>query len=96
MRDDAKAGVYSTALLFGSHVKLIVGVLGGMTIVCFAIAGVENGMGAPYFLIGVCGTALHFAKQLYGFHPHSTSSCGKLVRLGYPFLPIAPESCFLP
>lgn len=86
MRDDAKAGVYSTALLFGSHVKPIVCLFGGVTVICFAISGVENNMGASYFLIGVCGTALHLAKQLHGFDPHSMSSCAKLVKLAYPFL----------
>jgi 4-hydroxybenzoate polyprenyltransferase len=86
MRDDAKAGVYSAPLLFGSHVKPIVGLFGGVTVICFAISGVENNMGASYFMIGVCGTALHLAKQLHGFDPHSTSSCAKLVRLVYLFL----------
>lgn len=49
-RDDVKAGVKSTALLFGAHVKKILAVFAMSFVTCLAVAGALNNQGVPYLL----------------------------------------------
>ena len=61
--DDVHAGVKSTALLFGSHVRpILVGfaLAFGALLLC---AGVANGQGPGYFLVSCGGGAAHFVWQ---------------------------------
>ncbi|KAJ3527089.1 hypothetical protein NM688_g8175 [Phlebia brevispora] len=61
--DDIKAGVKSTALLFGAHLKLILRAFACAFICLMALAGVLNGNG-PWFFIVSCGaTACHILWQ---------------------------------
>ncbi|EIJ34930.1 4-hydroxybenzoate octaprenyltransferase [Thiothrix nivea] len=48
--DDLKIGVKSTAILFGQHDRLIIGVLQALTLLLLAIVGLLNGLGGWYWL----------------------------------------------
>ncbi|KAI0724917.1 UbiA prenyltransferase [Fomitopsis betulina] len=63
-KDDVKAGVKSTALLFGAYVKPVLGLFGAVFVGTLAYAGTEMSMPLPYFVIGVGGCALHILWQL--------------------------------
>jgi 4-hydroxybenzoate polyprenyltransferase len=47
--DDRKIGVKSTAILFGRHDRLIIGVLQGLALGGLVVAGLITGRGAFYF-----------------------------------------------
>ncbi|KAG6848253.1 hypothetical protein H0H93_001895, partial [Arthromyces matolae] len=54
-RDDVKAGVKSTALLFGTWIKPILFAFASVLVSSLYIAGSMNKMGAYYYLISVLG-----------------------------------------
>ncbi|KAI0068102.1 4-hydroxybenzoate polyprenyl transferase [Artomyces pyxidatus] len=74
-RDDVKAGVKSTALLFGEHIKLVLVGFASLLVACLATAGYLNHQGAPFFLLGVGGAALHLFLQLYSVDVDDVKSC---------------------
>jgi 4-hydroxybenzoate polyprenyltransferase len=47
--DDLRIGVKSTAILFGAHDRLIIGVLQALVLSLLALAGLQWGLGAAYF-----------------------------------------------
>ncbi|MFZ5757968.1 MAG: 4-hydroxybenzoate octaprenyltransferase [Pseudomonadota bacterium] len=54
--DDLRAGVKSTAILFGRHDLLIIGLLQVLTLALLAAAGQAAGLGLPYWLaLGAAG-----------------------------------------
>lgn len=59
--DDLKAGVKSTAILFGRHDLLIIGLLQGLTLGLLALVGYLAGLGWPYWC------ALIVAAGLFGY-----------------------------
>ncbi|KAJ3129176.1 Para-hydroxybenzoate--polyprenyltransferase, mitochondrial precursor (PHB:polyprenyltransferase) [Physocladia obscura] len=59
-RDDERAGVKSTALLFGKSVKPILAAFAGTAVAFFALAGFMNGNGLCYYVVSVGGAAAHF------------------------------------
>ncbi|KAI0261390.1 4-hydroxybenzoate polyprenyl transferase, partial [Gloeopeniophorella convolvens] len=74
-RDDVQAGVKSTALLFGQHVKKILALFAGLLVTCLTIAGALNSHQAPYFLITVVGGAAHLIWQLWNLNVDDVKSC---------------------
>ena len=62
--DDVKAGVKSTALLFGKYVKPIVGSFAALFVSALGVSGFLNGNGLWYFIVSVGGAATHFVWQL--------------------------------
>jgi len=60
--DDIKAGVKSTAILFGRHDLLIIGLLQGVTLALLAIAGDMAALGTP-FSAALAVAALLFVYQ---------------------------------
>ncbi|KAH9980888.1 UbiA prenyltransferase family [Lactifluus volemus] len=74
-RDDVKAGVKSTALLFGRHVKKFLAVFAGIMVACLTSAGVLNGQGIPYFTVAVGGTAYYFVSQLQNLDVDDPNGC---------------------
>ncbi|KAH9170065.1 4-hydroxybenzoate polyprenyl transferase [Lactarius sanguifluus] len=74
-RDDVQAGVKSTALLFGNHVKKVLAVFAGIFVVCLATAGVMNNQGIPYFILTVGGAAVHLTLQLQNLDVDNPKSC---------------------
>ncbi|KAH9051797.1 4-hydroxybenzoate polyprenyl transferase [Lactarius vividus] len=74
-RDDVQAGVKSTALLFGNHVKKFLAVFAGIFVACLATAGVMNNQGIPYFILTVGGAAVHLTQQLRNLDVDDPKSC---------------------
>jgi 4-hydroxybenzoate polyprenyltransferase len=75
--DDKKAGLKSTAVLFGSHVRQTLSFFATLFVACLIIAGVANDHGAWYFSISVGGAALHLTWQLYTVNFESKKDCWK-------------------
>lgn len=73
--DDAKAGVKSTALLFGKHVRMILSLFASVYIFCMVAAGVLNGNGAWYFALSCGGTAVHLVWQMCTWNDADNSDC---------------------
>lgn len=59
--DDLKAGVKSTAILFGRHDLLIIGLLQALALALLVVAGLLAGLGLPYWL------GLAVAATLFGW-----------------------------
>ncbi|EJD42199.1 UbiA prenyltransferase [Auricularia subglabra TFB-10046 SS5] len=74
-KDDAQAGVKSTALLFGSYVRPILALFGAAFVATLAYAGVSTGQNELYFTITVAGTAAHVAWQLITLNVNDPSDC---------------------
>ncbi|KAF7292755.1 4-hydroxybenzoate polyprenyl transferase [Mycena indigotica] len=74
-KDDVKAGVKSTALLFGNSIKLVLAFFASIMLSAIAIAGLLNHQALPFFSISVGAAALHLAAQLYKLDPNSPASC---------------------
>jgi len=74
-RDDVQAGVKSTALLFGPHVKKILAAFAGLLVTCLAVAGALNNQGIPYFILTVGGAAAHLIMQLRNIDVDDPKSC---------------------
>jgi 4-hydroxybenzoate polyprenyltransferase len=73
--DDAKAGVKSTALLFGSWIKPILSMFALFFIFQLAVSGYLNGNGPAYFLVSVAGALVHFIWQLTTLNVDEPSDC---------------------
>ncbi|KAI0040628.1 4-hydroxybenzoate polyprenyl transferase [Auriscalpium vulgare] len=74
-RDDLKAGVKSTAILFGSHVKTILALFAALLTVSLALAGHLNKQGPAFFALTVGGAGLHLASQLKKLDVDNVRSC---------------------
>lgn len=85
-RDDVKAGVKSTALLFGNYIREICAAFAAVFIACLAYAGILNGQGIGYFLISVLGSALHIIWQFYTLDFDDSAQCGRMFLVSNPFL----------
>lgn len=75
-KDDALAGVKSTALFFGEHVKAALAIFGAIFILMLALVGIANKHGPSYFLVSVGGSAAHIIWQLTTLDIDSPKSCG--------------------
>lgn len=62
--DDLKAGIKSTAILFGKHDRLIVAILQLLCLACFYLAGQAFGLGLYY------NAALVVTACLFGYHQY--------------------------
>ncbi|KAJ7326195.1 4-hydroxybenzoate polyprenyl transferase [Mycena albidolilacea] len=74
-KDDVKAGVKSTALLFGNSIKLVLALFASIMMGGLILAGILNGHDLPYFLLSVGGGSLYLAVQLYAVDTDSPKSC---------------------
>lgn len=62
--DDLKAGVKSTALLFGDYIRPILYMFSAAFITCVIVAGILNGNGVEYFVFSCGGAACFLVAQL--------------------------------
>jgi len=63
--DDVKIGIKSTAILFGRHDKLIVGILQVLVLVLMAVVGWLNGLGWPFYAsIAVAGALFVWQQKM--------------------------------
>ncbi|KAF5382003.1 hypothetical protein D9615_004344 [Tricholomella constricta] len=76
-KDDMKAGVKSTALLFGSYVKEILSVFGAMFVITLAYAGQAVQLGPEFFVISVGGCTVHLIWQLVTLDVEIPKNCGR-------------------
>ncbi|KAI0292083.1 4-hydroxybenzoate polyprenyl transferase [Multifurca ochricompacta] len=74
-RDDVQAGIKSTALLFGAHVKTILAVLAALLVVFLTTAGTLNEHGMPFFVLTVGGATTHLIMQLQNLHVDDPKNC---------------------
>lgn len=59
-----KAGVKSTALLFGKHVRVVLTAFAAAFVLCMIYAGVLNDQGWAYFVVSCGGVGAHLSWQL--------------------------------
>ncbi|EIN08020.1 UbiA prenyltransferase [Punctularia strigosozonata HHB-11173 SS5] len=85
-RDDVKAGVKSTALLFGEHTKPVLAVFGSILISALLGCGILNASGFAYYTVSVVLAASLLAKELYQVDLDDPKSCwGTFHRNGLTF-----------
>lgn len=78
--DDMIAGVKSTALFFGRHVRLAVALCYGICIGFIALALFAAGAMQPIASLGLLAMALHFAWQIRRLDPEDPALALKLFR----------------
>ncbi|KIY71900.1 UbiA-domain-containing protein [Cylindrobasidium torrendii FP15055 ss-10] len=73
--DDLKAGVKSTAILFGNRIRPLLIACAVVFVAWLAAAGYLNAQGPVYFVVSVGGTALHLIWQFNTVDLDVPSSC---------------------
>jgi len=85
-RDDVKAGVKSTAILFGAYIKPILAAFASALVISLWVAGQMNNMGIYYKAISVGGGALYLAIDMLTVDLDSPESCwASFHRNGFQF-----------
>ncbi|TFK56929.1 UbiA prenyltransferase [Heliocybe sulcata] len=74
-KDDVKAGVNSTAVLFGDYVKPILSMFAAMFVATLAYAGYATGQGWVYYTVSVGGCAAHLLWQLVTLDTEDPQDC---------------------
>lgn len=74
-KDDVKAGVKSTALLFGSRIRFILAGFAALMVLSLVVAGVLNSQGLPFHVLSIGGAVLHMARQIKSVNLDDTRSC---------------------
>ncbi|KAJ7777979.1 UbiA prenyltransferase family-domain-containing protein [Mycena maculata] len=83
-KDDVKAGVKSTALLFGNAIKLVLACFASLMMAGLLLAGILNNHHYPYFVLSVGGGSVYLATELYRVDTDSPKSCwGAFHRNGF-------------
>ena len=93
VKDDVKVGIKSTAVLFASWTRHILGVFCAGFVVLLSLAGAKNEQGIGYFGISILATAFLLVWQLYTWEPEDSRSSfvrfdmngrwvGKIVAMG--------------
>lgn len=80
-KDDVKAGVKSTALLFGAYTKPILFLFGSLLVGSWLYCGIANGSHVCYFVSTVVGGAFLLLKQMWHVDLDAPKSCLETVRL---------------
>ncbi|KAF9045180.1 UbiA prenyltransferase family [Panaeolus papilionaceus] len=75
IRDDVKAGVRSTAILFGEWIRPLLVLCGAIFLQMLIVVGYLNGHGPIYYVITVGGTALHLGMQCKTVNLTDPNSC---------------------
>lgn len=80
-RDDVKAGVKSTALVFGTRVKGYLAFFGTCFMTALSISGALNHQSYFFYLFSILGGSVHLISQLRSLNPDVPKSCWKAVSL---------------
>ena len=80
LSDDMIAGVKSTALTFGRHVRLAVALCYGICIFFIALALFAAGVMTPLASLGLIAMAIHFTWQIRKLDPENPALALKLFR----------------
>ena len=77
MADDVKAGVKSSALLFGrKNMKAFLSIFASITVAAWTFAGYLNSQGPAFYIISVIGSAIHIIWQITSVNIDSPEDCG--------------------
>ncbi|KAI0079804.1 4-hydroxybenzoate polyprenyl transferase [Panus rudis PR-1116 ss-1] len=76
-KDDSKAGVRSTALLFGDYVKPILALFAIFFIGTLANIGHIHGQGLPFWVVSIGGTVLFYIHEFITWDPDNVQDCGQ-------------------
>lgn len=79
--DDARAGIRSTAILFGRSLWAIMSSFAMLTILSLVVAGIMNKQGFAYFLFSCGGTATHFYLQLSAWDVNNREQAGVIFKV---------------
>ena len=74
--DDVRLGVYSTAILFGSYIKLVVGLLQITVLFLLGLIGNLFDLGSIYYL-SILASAIFFLRQQLLIHNNDPEACLK-------------------
>ena len=85
-RDDAQAGVKSTALLFGDWIKPLLSLFGMILMSCLSACGILNQAGLMYFVMTVGGGTFLLVRELWQVNLDNPKSCWETVRFPLCFL----------
>ncbi|EIW85886.1 UbiA prenyltransferase [Coniophora puteana RWD-64-598 SS2] len=80
IQDDAKAGVKSTALLFGVWILPMLRLFAAGLVVSLIATGVLAGFGVAYYAFAVGGVTLHLVWQFRSVDLGSLRSCGEIFK----------------
>ncbi|KAJ0184161.1 hypothetical protein K1T71_000584 [Dendrolimus kikuchii] len=72
--DDARIGMKSTALTWGSHTKPALTLALATSGTCLAIAGLNAGLTEPY-AVGLAAYIAHAGRQIYSLDPDNPADC---------------------
>lgn len=78
-KDDVKAGIGSTALLFGSSAKLILSLFGVVHFACLVVAGILEGASGVYYVVSVGVGAAWLFGELAGLDVDDPKACWRVV-----------------
>jgi len=73
--DDVKAGVKSTAVLFGASVKPILSIFATGFVASLVYVGIRNGQGTTFMILSIGGASLHLAWQLIRLKVDEPDDC---------------------
>lgn len=68
-------GIKSTALLFGTQIRLLLTIFATVFVFMLLYSGVLNQQGLPFYLISVLGAAGHLVWQLLTVDLEDPKSC---------------------
>lgn len=74
-KDDTKAGIKSTAVLFGTHARLILSFFASMVLLGLSFIGLVTHQRLPFFVMSVLGSAIHFTWQITTVDFEDARSC---------------------
>ncbi|KIP03847.1 hypothetical protein PHLGIDRAFT_76947, partial [Phlebiopsis gigantea 11061_1 CR5-6] len=80
-RDDIKAGIKSTAVLFGEYIRPIVFTFAVGFIASLTYGGVATGAGAPYFIITVIITSVELVWQMVALDFDNGVQCWTIFKI---------------
>jgi len=82
-QDDIKAGVKSTAVLFGDFVKPILAMFASLFVTCMIVAGYLNNQGIAFFVFACGGAAVHFLYQFMTWRPNVPADGGRKFMMNH-------------
>ncbi|KAL6302885.1 UbiA prenyltransferase family [Sparassis latifolia] len=81
--DDVKAGVKSTAVLFGDAVRSILACFSALFMACLAYAGWVAQQGPAFFAVAIAGGTLHLIWQLRTLDFDSVNDCLRMFKVRF-------------
>jgi 4-hydroxybenzoate polyprenyltransferase len=75
VKDDAEVGIGSTALLFGTYLKPILGIFAVISVAAIAYTGFLSRCGAVFWVVSIGGAMLWHTRALCALKVDDTSAC---------------------